>query len=186
MQEPENILPDIYLQPGESCLVREPAVLRTVLGSCVGISFWNGRLGIAALCHPMLPTFPTRRNASLAVAGGRRYVDFTIRDLACQFDALGAARSEFEVKLFGGGDVLTVSNADSRPTVGALNCEAALRVLHNEGFSVTASSLGGTSGLQIRFNTLTGDVLLKRLNDTGNASKTHSTRRRASTREANR
>ena len=41
MAGPETERLEIYVQPGESHLVRGPAILRTVLGSCVGITFWN-------------------------------------------------------------------------------------------------------------------------------------------------
>jgi chemotaxis protein CheD len=155
---------EVYVLPGESHLMSEPAILRTVLGSCVGVTFRIPRLGVAAICHPMLPIHPAAGAKDLSLASSRRYVDFTIRDMARQFDALGAKRGEIEVKLFGGGDVLLVSNEASRPTVGQLNCESALRVLEDEGFHVSASSLGGTSGLHIQFHTGTGEVLLKRLN----------------------
>jgi chemotaxis receptor (MCP) glutamine deamidase CheD len=91
-------------------------------------------------------------------------VDFAIRDVARQLDELGAHRTEVQVKLFGGADVLLVGEAAStKPTVGKLNCEAAIEVLREEGFRVSASSLGGTSGLNIRFDTRTGEVLLRRL-----------------------
>lgn len=163
MPEPDAGLREVYVQPGESHLVREPAIMRTVLGSCVGIAFLIPRLGIGALCHPMLPSYPLKPPADRSLAAGRRYVDFAIRDLARQFDSLGARRGEVEVKLFGGADVLLVVHAASRPTVGRLNCEAAIRVLHEEGFDVIASSLGGTSGLNIQFHTGTGEVLLRRL-----------------------
>jgi chemotaxis protein CheD len=159
---------DVYVQPGESHLVTEPAIMRTVLGSCVGITFRIPRLGIAALCHPMLPTYPVKGKTDLTVAAGRRYVDFTIQDLLRQFDSLGVRRGEIEVKLFGGGDVLLVTNTASRPTVGKLNCEAALKVLEDENLAVLASSLGGNCGLNIQFHTGTGDVLLKRLSISGN------------------
>jgi chemotaxis protein CheD len=112
----------------------------------------------------MLPTYPVKSPADTSLAAGRRYVDFTIRDLARQFDSLGAHRKEIQVKLFGGGDVLLAIDPESRPTVGRLNCEAALEVLRDEGFEVAASSLGGSCGVTIRFNTETGEVLLKRLN----------------------
>lgn len=168
MSEPDGPPMEVYVQPGESHLVAEPAIMRTVLGSCVGITFRIPRLGIAALCHPMLPNHPLAGRAKLTTAAGRRYVDFTIRDLAQQFDALGARREEIEVKLFGGGDVLLVINPASRPTVGRLNLEAALRVLEDEGFTVSASSLGGNCGLNIQFHTGTGEVLLKRLSVSGN------------------
>jgi chemotaxis protein CheD len=162
MPETDSILPEVHVQPGESLLVTKPTIMRTLLGSCVGIAFLIPRLGIGALCHPMLPSCPVKGSARLSPAAGRRYVDFAIRDLARQFDALGARRGEVRVKLFGGGDVLLVTNEASRPTVGRLNCEAALRVLEEEGFDVAASSLGGDCGVNIQFHTGTGEVLLKR------------------------
>lgn len=162
MAETETALREVYVQPGESHLVREPTMLRTLLGSCVGITFWIPRLGMGALCHPMLPRVPAKPPGVLSRAAGRRYVDFAIRDLARQFDDLGVGRNEVMVKLFGGGDVLLVASDSKRPTVGNLNCKVALKVLAEEDFQVTASSLGGNCGVNIHFNTSTGEVLLKR------------------------
>lgn len=158
----QRLLPEIYLQPGESRLVREPTILRTLLGSCVGVAFRVPRLGAGALCHPMLPHLPLKQAADLSRAASRRYVDFAIRDLARQFDALGASRDEVEVKVFGGGDVLLMANDPLRPTVGKLNIQMAFKVLNEEGFRVTASSVGGKRGINIYFNTRTGEVLLQR------------------------
>lgn len=154
---------EIYVQPGESHLVRGPAVLRTVLGSCVGVTFRHVGLEISALCHPMMPREPHRGREKLDVAAARRYVDFAIRDLAAQFDALGAKRGQIEVKVFGGADVLRVPTNRSRPSVGRLNSEMALEVLSAEGFDVAASQLGGPVGIHIDFFTTTGEVRLRRL-----------------------
>jgi chemotaxis protein CheD len=162
MPEPDEGLPEVYVQPGEAQLVRRPTMLRTLLGSCVGIAFRVPRLGVAALCHPMLPRVPAKLAASLSRSAGRRYVDFAIRDLGRQFDSLGARRDEIEVKLFGGGDVLAIATSERRPTVGRMNCEVAIRVLKEEGFSVAASSLGGKRGVNIFFNTESGEVLVQR------------------------
>ncbi len=159
-------LEDIYIHPGESRLVANPAIIRTILGSCVGITFWNARLGVGALCHPMLPGLPLGGADGLGLAAGLRYVDFTIRNMAQQLDSRGALRHEVEVKLFGGADVLPVHEHSNRPTVGRLNRESALRVLSNEGFQVMASSLGGCCGITIQFNTATGEVRLRRLPST--------------------
>jgi chemotaxis protein CheD len=69
-----------------------------------------------------------------------------------------------EVKLFGGADVLPVDRTlSARPTVGAQNCQAAVEVLAEEGFTVSASDLGGVRGRRIHFHTGTGEVLLHRL-----------------------
>jgi chemotaxis protein CheD len=165
MSEPALILPDLDLQPGELFLSRGPAILRTILGSCVGVTFWSARLGAGALCHGVLPRCPKSWPPGFSPTEGHRYVDFSIRYLARQFDTFGASRRELEVKLFGGADVLPVPGARRhKPTVGALNCRAAIEVLHEEGFTVSASDLGGVRGRRIHFHTGTGEVLLYRLN----------------------
>jgi chemotaxis protein CheD len=96
------------------------------------------------------------------VSAGYRYVDFSIRYLAGQFDAIGARREELEVKLFGGADVLPVSEGNVKLTIGALNCQAAEEVLAEEGLRVLASDLRGRRGRKIQFHTGTGDVLVQR------------------------
>jgi chemotaxis protein CheD len=164
MTDPLLILPDVNLQPGELYLARSPGILRTILGSCVGVTFWSRRLGAGALCHGVLPRCPRDWPAGSDVAEGYRYVDFSIRYLAQQFDAIGACRRDIEVKVFGGADVLPVSQArQHRPTVGALNCKVATEVLAEEGFTVSASDVGGIRGRRIHFHTGTGEVLLHRL-----------------------
>lgn len=164
MLELEGELTEVYLLPGESHLACHPSIIRTILGSCVGVTFWCKRLGVGALCHSLLPKCPTTSSLPMTRAWGHRYVDFAIRDLAQKFDELGAARKEIQVKLFGGADVLVVSEvAASKPTVGRLNCESAVEIVRAEGFELTASSMGGTQGVSLKFNTSTGEVLLRRL-----------------------
>lgn len=164
MPESTAILPDLELQPGELYLARSPSILRTILGSCVGVTFWSARLGAGALCHGVLPKCPEPRPSSFTLAEGHRYVDFSIRYLAQQFDAMGARRQEVQVKLFGGADVLPVDRSDTgRRTVGGQNCQRAVEVLAEEGFTIAASDLGGVRGRRIHFHTGTGEVLLHRL-----------------------
>ena len=164
MPELETELPEVYLQPGDLYLARTPAIIRTILGSCVGATFWSARLRVGALFHAQLPKCPRSLSGDVSLVIGRRYVDFSIRHIARQFDELGICRAEVQVKVFGGADVLLVNDASSlRLTVGRLNCDTAIEVLRNEGFEVIASSLGGTSGLNIQFHTGTGEVLVRRL-----------------------
>ena len=154
---------EVYVQPGESHLVRGRAVLRTVLGSCVGVTFRHQKLGIAALCHPMLPRHPESSRGKIDLAKARRYVDFAIRELAKQMDALGARRAEIEVKIFGGADMFATETQGARATVGKQNADAAMQVLEEEGYHVIASRLGGRSGFHIDFYTATGEVMLRNL-----------------------
>jgi chemotaxis protein CheD len=163
MAEPESSLPEIYLSPGEMVLAREPTILATILGSCIGVTFWCARLGVGALCHSVLPRCPGPAAGKIGDAVGSRYVDFCIRSLALHFDNLGALRTEIQVKVFGGADVNLVDRAGARPTVGRLNLETAIQVLAEEGYVVLASSVGSTFGRKIRFNTGNGEVQLIRL-----------------------
>jgi chemotaxis protein CheD len=163
MKKPPVVLPDLNLQPGEIYLARSPAILRTILGSCVSCTFWCGRLRIGALSHGVLPRCPVFLPQGFNLADGLRFVDFSIDYLSQQLDSLGARRDEIEVKLFGGADVLPTTDGSNKPTVGALNCISALEVLEKKGFTVSASDLRGIRGRRIHFNTATGEILLQRL-----------------------
>lgn len=159
------------LQPGELRLSREPAILETILGSCVGVTFWSERLRVGALCHGVLPRCPEKWPGGSSFPDGYRYVDFCIRYLVKQFDALGANRQELEIKLFGGADVLPVSCVgSSKLTIGAMNCDSARNVLEEEGLTALASDLRGVNGRRIQFHTGTGEVLVRRLGSSANRS----------------
>ncbi len=141
-------------------MVREPSLLKTILGSCVSVTFRCARLGLGALCHGIMPTCPPGTDG----AEGYRYVDFAIRDLIHRFEVLGARRNEIEVKLFGGADVLPVlATSSTRPTVGAQNCQTAEDVLHQEGLKILAFDIGGPDGRVIEFDTSNGEVSVRML-----------------------
>ncbi len=154
-------LPVLHVDAGAVQLCRKPAILRTVLGSCVGVTFWDPRLAVGALCHAALPRRPREWPSDDAFPGGFRYVDVCIRYLVRQFDRLGSHRDKVEVKLFGGADVLTVTRFTE--TVGKQNRDAAWEVLSQCGLVPAAWDLGGSRGRVISFHTGTGDVLLRRL-----------------------
>ena len=159
----ESDLEEVYLQPGESHLATGPSILRTLLGSCVGVAFWAPGWGLGALCHPMLPHVALRTLHTVDAADSRRYVDYAIREMAKRMDALGVPRNQLQVKLFGGADVLHVSPQNRKPTVGRMNQDVACAVLREEGLRVVAERMGGDHGIHISFHTVTGEVLLRRL-----------------------
>jgi chemotaxis protein CheD len=76
MLELNSELREIYLEPGELHIAREPAIIRTALGASIGITFWSPKLRVGALCHPLLPYCPTDLTAENRLVTGCRYVDF--------------------------------------------------------------------------------------------------------------
>ena len=157
---------EIYLEPGELPIAREPAIIRTALGACIGITFWSAKLRVGALAHPLLPYWPTDLSAEKRLVTGRRYMDFSIRQLAWQFDQLDVSRGEVHVKVFGGTAVVGIGAA-AKPAIGKLNSEAAIAVLEAEGSKIIASTLGGNLGRQLLFHTGTSEVALRWLGKTG-------------------
>jgi chemotaxis protein CheD len=150
MLELNSELREIYLGPGELHITREPAIIRTALGACIGITFCSAKLRVGALAHPLLPNCPTDLTAEKRLVTGRRYVDFSIRQLAWQFDPLDVSRGEVHVKVFGGAEVVGIGAA-AKPAIGKMNREAAIEVLEAEGSKIIASSLGGNLATPIPY-----------------------------------
>jgi chemotaxis protein CheD len=86
-----------------------------------------------------------------------------------RFRALGVGKSETEVKLFGGADVLEYRN-ENGTSVGRQNIEIALEIIGEAGLRLVVSDVGGKVGRRLRFYTHTGEVLLKRM--AGSAAQT--------------
>jgi chemotaxis protein CheD len=167
-------LAGIDLLPGKLHLAQSPSILRTILGSCISLTFFSSRLGAGAMCHSIFPRLPKNGPAGFNPWDEHRYVDASIRYLARRFESLGAHRSELQIKVFGGADVLSITRVDGcRPTVGRMNCVAAAEVLAEEGFTIVASDVGGTRGRKIQFDTSTGEVLVQRLNNSLQSALLH-------------
>ena len=94
MAEPESGCRRSICSPGELVLAREPTILATILGSCIGVTFWSARLGIGALCHAMLPRCPRRgREISLAIGISLRRLLHSQPGPAVRRAGRGAGRS---------------------------------------------------------------------------------------------
>ncbi|ABB32644.1 CheD [Geobacter metallireducens RCH3] len=152
-------LPKVYLKPGELHFAATPAVVTTVLGSCVSVTMFDRLSGTAAICHALLPEGP-RSDAF-------RYVDSSILLMLEMFAAQGVSRQRLEVKVFGGADIIGAGG--NRVGVGRRNVEIATLVLAANGLTVAAKDVGGTRGRKLFFVTHTGEVFLKRLRRGGGA-----------------
>lgn len=148
---------NIFLKPGEIFISREPAIVSTILGSCVAITIFNERLKVGGICHALLPG-----SRSLQDADYYRYVDGSIAYMLKKLEAIGIQKHEMEIKLLGGADVLDIVDV-KRPSVGQQNIEKALEIMNTEKLTLTLSDVGGKTGRNIRFYTHTGMVLLKRI-----------------------
>ncbi len=157
-------LPVVYLRAGEMHYTDRPSIVITVLGSCLSVTMHNPRLGIAGICHGLLPECSGKKNCENSCVEGFKYVDCSIEKMIRMFDKAGAKRSETDVKYFGGADMF--SRKIEKPgivSVGRQNIMTAETALKREGFNIVTQDVGGLQGRKIYFYTHTGEVLLKRL-----------------------
>jgi chemotaxis protein CheD len=139
----------IFLEPGGLCCTHKPAVIRTVLGSCVAVCLVDRHNRAAGMNHFVLPT----GQASL------RYGDIAIEQLIIKMVRLGCGLNDLRAKVFGGAAVLPFGVAED--TVGTKNVNIALEWLRNRSIPIVARRTGGESGLLIRLYTATGRVMVR-------------------------
>jgi len=145
---------NIYLKPGEVLVTRTPALVSTLLGSCVAVTMFSASRGFGAICHAMLPANSGREN-------DLRYVDTALRYLYAKAIE-HAAGNDLVVKLFGGGQLLDVGEmASGRQTVGDQNVVQAEAVLASLGLALSSRDTGGLRGRKLFFCTRSGDVYLR-------------------------
>ncbi len=158
-------LPLVYLMPGAVHFSGEPAVIVTVLGSCLSITMFSRRRGLGGMCHGLLPKCGQQKKGCHGEClEGFKYVDCSIRRMVELFDRQKVRRSEIEVKCFGGADMF--ARPIERPeivSIGKQNVMTAEQILKSEGLKPQVVDVGGLQGRKIFFNTRTGEVLLKRL-----------------------
>lgn len=160
-------LPTVYLKPGEIHLTREPAIITTILGSCICITMYDVRTKFAAICHAVMPSFVDAQNRARENKNAFQYVDTSLEWMLDQFADNGIKHRDIEIKLFGGA-AMFIDNPQGRTSiaVGKKNIETALSTLEKNRLKLKAWNVGGNNGRKLIFNTLTGDVFAKFVNKT--------------------
>jgi len=156
-------VPSYNLNPGEAYVGSGPAVVTTILGSCVSVTMRHAQSGISAMCHGVLPTCSKEKCSEQACPERFKFVQCSIKRMLEKFDACGIHRSGIEVKVFGGSDMFGVTSGTTRKTVGKQNINIAQSLLESEGLRISSCDTGGCQGRKIVFFTETGEVFLKRI-----------------------
>lgn len=157
--KPPHVI-DIFLQPGDYYFGDRDTRIRTVLGSCVSITFWHPRLLIGGMCHYMLPSRKAEKRAIVSPAVDGRYADEAMQLLLKEIDFAGASHREYEVKLFGGGNMFPERGIE-KDHVGLKNVDMARALVRRHGFNCVAEHLGGDGHRNVIFNVWSGDVWMR-------------------------
>jgi len=147
-------LPQAFLTPGTLYCGAEPAVVSTVLGSCVAVCLVDRQNRGAGMNHFVLPHNPAGEDSL-------RYGDVALDRLLERMSRLGCSVGDLRAKVFGGAAVLPFGEASA--TVGSKNVEIAIDWLRHHSIPVMARRTGGKNGLLIRFYTGSGRVLVRKI-----------------------
>ncbi|MDI1276172.1 chemotaxis protein CheD [Methylobacter sp.] len=152
---------EIFLQPGDYFFADRDTRIRTVLGSCVSMTFWHPQLLVGGMCHYMLPERGNERREGDWPAPSGRFADEAIALLLKRMDMAGAPHKEYQVKLFGGGNMFPNVNMNASSQIGIQNVQAARRLAKKHGFTCVAEHLGGIGHRNVIFEVWSGEVWVK-------------------------
>ena len=144
--------------PGEFYVTRENELVSTVLGSCVSACIRDVSLGVGGMNHFMLPV---DRNTKIETnSESARYGNHAMEMLINAILKAGGLKKNLEVKLFGGGRVLSsMSNID----VGEQNIVFIKGYAALEGLNVVTEDLGDIYPRKVIYFPQTGRALMKKL-----------------------
>ncbi len=147
----ENI---VTVGVGDLKVAKSPKVIKTSLGSCIGVVLYDNVNKVGGMLHLMLP----KRNNRDGKAS--KYADSGIPLLIdTMVNKVGANKRMLTAKIFGGAKMFNVNS--ELFDIGKSNAEETKRILDNVGIKIVAGKVGGTKGYQIMLDTGTGIVQSK-------------------------
>lgn len=142
---------------GEIAMARSPATLRTLLGSCVGVTIHDSAaspgLRVGVMAHILLSDSAGSETASGSSPG--RYVDTAIPELLRLMRPHCRPGATLVADIAGGADMFDVR---SERTVGRMNIAALDAVLKASGIHVRSRDLGGKQGRRMTLDVCSGQV----------------------------
>lgn len=162
-------VPAAKILPGECYVSTKGEMIVTVLGSCISACIRDVELGIGGMNHFMLPV--QNHNHSIErpnlVNAGLCYGNWAMEFLLNEILKRGGKKERLEVKIFGGGRVLSgMSNID----IGGRNVGFVLEYLEREGLAISSQDVGSDCPRKVLYFADTGAVKLKRLNTVANST----------------
>jgi chemotaxis protein CheD len=169
--DPESSHWTVKILPGEYYVTRNDEAVATVLGSCVSACVRDPDRNLGGMNHFMLPedaTVGPNNWLDPAVGLATRYGSYAMESLINDLLKLGASRERLEIKLFGGGRILS-----GMTDVGGRNVEFVRNYMQIEGYLVSAEDLGGQQPRKVVYFPASGRVRMRKLRPVENRTISH-------------
>ncbi len=135
---------------GDMKITQAPNILKTLLGSCIGVVLHDPLNKVGGLLHIMLPR-QTGNDIKIT-----KYADPGLHYFIYQMVTFaGASKRTMYAKIFGGAKMFETNGLLN---IGESNEIEVRRILKKEDIKIITSRTGGTKGYNILFDTETGSV----------------------------
>lgn len=142
-----------FIHVGEIFLGAKPTEITTVLGSCVAVCLYDKVEQVGGMNHYLVPLWNDNGLQS------PKYGNISIPKLIENMLNIGCEKYNLEAKIFGGGNVINVSQEDMM--IGRKNILIAKEILRDYNIKITAQDVGGNRGRKILMRSDTGKIFLK-------------------------
>jgi chemotaxis protein CheD len=122
-----------------------PAVLRTILGSCIGICIYDKEKKTGGLAHILLPECTSSDKPE-------KYADTAIPLLINILIKAGCKKENMSAKISGGASMFKFNSNISLSQIGEKNIEMTIKQLEENHIPIMAVDVGGNSGRVIDFH----------------------------------
>ncbi len=139
--------------------IEQEAVLRTILGSCVGICLFDLKTRIAGMAHIMLPVQKEEESNKL------KYADTAIPFLLSQLTNAGVDKKNLQAKIAGGASMFVTSEGSFMAEIGKRNIETVQMILADLHIPIIAEDVGGTRGRTIDLFVRDGRLRIKKFSE---------------------
>ena len=140
------------IRMGDMQLATESQVLRTLLGSCVGIALYDLRRRVGCLAHVVLP------DSRGKVDQPAKFVDTAIPAMIRKMEKVAKGRLELNAKMAGGADMFATGRSAGIGQLNVLACEA---ILDEHRIPLIARHCGGKQGRRMTFFVETGKAIIE-------------------------
>src|SRR5574344_1559141 len=114
----------------------EDVALKTLLGSCVALMFYDRKRKVKAMNHFLLPD--TNDNSN-----DMKYGLYSVEAMLNEMYKRGCSKSDIVAKISGGADIM---NLNIKNSIGSRNVEFAKEFCHKEGFRIISEHVRGEHG----------------------------------------
>lgn len=142
---------------GELDVMRGGGVLRTLLGSCIGLVLYDRQNVVGGLAHIVHP------DSSGRTGPPGKYADTALTELLKLIEQKGGRPRNLTARYAGGSNMFGTSQLNQ---IGLLNITAVAKLLKAAGIPVLATDCGGGKGRQLAFEIATGEVTVEILGGT--------------------